>query len=35
LSDFPIHDSTEDLVVFQQQCLINRKPENPVQERTV
>ena len=35
LSDFPMHDSTADLVVFQQQRLINRKLENLVQERTV
>ena len=35
LSDFPMHDSTADLVVFQQQLLINRKLENLVQERTV
>jgi len=35
LTDFPMHDSTADLVVFQQQRLINRKLENLVQERTV
>jgi len=35
LSDFPMHDSTADLVVFQQQRLINRKLENLVQERTI
>jgi class 3 adenylate cyclase len=35
LSDFPMHDSTADLVVFQQQRLINRKLEILVDERTL
>jgi len=35
LSDFPMHDSTADLVVFQQQLLINRKLQNLVDQRTV
>jgi hypothetical protein len=35
LSDFPKHDSTADLVVFQQLRLVNRKLENLGQVRTV
>jgi class 3 adenylate cyclase len=35
LSDFPMHDSTADMVVFQQQRLVNRKLEGLVHERTV
>jgi class 3 adenylate cyclase len=34
LSDFPMQDSTVDLVVFQQQRLINQKLENLVNDRT-
>lgn len=35
LSDFPIHDSGMDLVIFQEQRLINKKLEDLVHERTV
>src|SRR3989337_218600 len=35
LSDFPMHDSTPDLVDFQQQRLINRKRETRLQEGAV
>jgi class 3 adenylate cyclase len=34
LSDFPLQDSTVDLVVFQQQRLINQKLEDLVHDRT-
>jgi class 3 adenylate cyclase len=34
LSDFPMQDSTVDLVVFQQQRLINQKLEDLINERT-
>ncbi len=35
LSDFPIHDSSMDQVIFQQQRLINKKLEGLVHERTL
>jgi len=34
LSDFPIHDSSMDQVIFRQQRLINKKLEDLVHERT-
>lgn len=35
LTDFPIHDSSMDLVIFQEQRLVNKKLEDLVHERTL
>jgi signal transduction histidine kinase len=35
LTDFPIHDSSMDLVIFQEQQLVNKKLEDLVHERTL